>query len=206
MKKTKLTRSLLAACSIVALTAVMYGCVHTDGRTEEPATDGMDMPDSVDSTDLVAPEPVEQAGIDAQDAADDAKTAADNAKASADAADTARTDAATTQSDETSSGLAAKAREAADKAQTAADNAQTAADAAKAATDGVAAGRALVMAENARDAAMGHETSADTYGQMAEDAAGGMLKIDGTMKTVGGTTIDAEAERSVVTIGEGATG
>ena len=35
MKKTKLTRSLLAACSIVALTAVMYGCVHdgSDGLT-----------------------------------------------------------------------------------------------------------------------------------------------------------------------------
>ena len=28
MKKTKLTRSLLAACSIVALSAVMYGCTH----------------------------------------------------------------------------------------------------------------------------------------------------------------------------------
>ena len=31
MKKTKLTRSLLAACSIVALSAVMYGC--TSGGT-----------------------------------------------------------------------------------------------------------------------------------------------------------------------------
>ncbi len=31
MKKTKLTRSLMAACSIVALTAVMYGCVHSGG-------------------------------------------------------------------------------------------------------------------------------------------------------------------------------
>ena len=29
MKKTKLTRSLMAACSVVALTAVMYGCVHS---------------------------------------------------------------------------------------------------------------------------------------------------------------------------------
>ena len=38
MKKTKLTRSLLAACSIVALTAVMYGCVH-DGGDDEPATE-----------------------------------------------------------------------------------------------------------------------------------------------------------------------
>ena len=36
MKKTKLTRSLLAACSIVALSAVMYGCAHTDsGPSEE---------------------------------------------------------------------------------------------------------------------------------------------------------------------------
>ncbi len=37
MKKTKLTRSLLAACSIVALSAVMYGCVH-DGGDDAPAT------------------------------------------------------------------------------------------------------------------------------------------------------------------------
>ena len=35
MKKTKLTRSLLAACSIVALSAVMYGCVHSgDGPSQ----------------------------------------------------------------------------------------------------------------------------------------------------------------------------
>ena len=39
MKKMKLTRSLLAACSIVALTAVMYGCVHSG--SEPPA---MEMP------------------------------------------------------------------------------------------------------------------------------------------------------------------
>ena len=33
MKKTKLTRSLMAACSIVALSAVMYGCVHSGDDT-----------------------------------------------------------------------------------------------------------------------------------------------------------------------------
>ena len=44
MKKTKLTRSLMAACSIVALTAVMYGCVHDgDGDTTTNETD-MEMP------------------------------------------------------------------------------------------------------------------------------------------------------------------
>ena len=45
MKKSKVTRSLLAACSIVALTAVMYGCVHSSD--DPPPTDdtGVDMPD-----------------------------------------------------------------------------------------------------------------------------------------------------------------
>ena len=44
MKKTKLTRSLMAACSIVALSAVMYGCVH-DGGDDAPATDMSGTPD-----------------------------------------------------------------------------------------------------------------------------------------------------------------
>ena len=39
MKKTKLTRSLLAACSIVALSAVMYGCSHSDSG---PSQDELD--------------------------------------------------------------------------------------------------------------------------------------------------------------------
>ena len=45
MKKSKVTRSLLAACSIVALSAVMYGCVHSSD--DPPATDDttMDTPD-----------------------------------------------------------------------------------------------------------------------------------------------------------------
>ena len=43
MKKTKLTRSLMAACSIVALSAVMYGCVHSGGDDSVPADDMTDM-------------------------------------------------------------------------------------------------------------------------------------------------------------------
>ena len=50
MKKTKLTRSLLAACSIVALTAVMYGCTHSSD--DPPATD--------DTTMMPEPTPQEQ--------------------------------------------------------------------------------------------------------------------------------------------------
>ena len=41
MKKTKLTRSLMAACSIVALSAVMYGCVHSG---DDPVTEADEMP------------------------------------------------------------------------------------------------------------------------------------------------------------------
>ena len=54
MKKTKLTRSLMAACSIVALSAVMYGCVHS-GSDPEPTppapmdTDGDGVPDADDA-------------------------------------------------------------------------------------------------------------------------------------------------------------
>ena len=45
MKKTKLTRSLLAACSIVALSAVMYGCVHSGDNTPAPTDDMTMMPE-----------------------------------------------------------------------------------------------------------------------------------------------------------------
>ena len=40
MKKTKLTRSLLAACSIVALSAVMYGCTSDGSENDLVATEG----------------------------------------------------------------------------------------------------------------------------------------------------------------------
>ena len=56
MKKTKLTRSLMAACSIVALSAVMYGCVHSgsDAPAEPPPpppmdSDGDGVPDADDA-------------------------------------------------------------------------------------------------------------------------------------------------------------
>ncbi len=59
MKKTKLTRSLMAAVSVVALSAVMYGCVHSGDDAppamEDPAasvdTDGDGMPDITDTDD-----------------------------------------------------------------------------------------------------------------------------------------------------------
>ena len=63
MKKTKLTRSLLAACSIVALSAVMYGCTSDGSENDLKAT----------QDDLA------QVEMDAAKAAEDAKAAADAA-------------------------------------------------------------------------------------------------------------------------------
>ena len=53
MKKTKLTRSLLAACSIVALTAVMYGCTHS-GDDGVPQTDHDQVVDDKDKAEAEA--------------------------------------------------------------------------------------------------------------------------------------------------------
>ena len=65
MKKTKLTRSLLAACSIVALSAVMYGCAH-DGGDDDRADTGMEtpMPVAVDLSGIAADAMVEAGTAD----------------------------------------------------------------------------------------------------------------------------------------------
>ena len=143
---------------------------------------------------------MEAARTAAETAAMDAMTAAANAKTSADNADAARENAATMQTGENSSGLAMKASAQADAAHSAYMDAKAASEAAAAATEVAAAVRAQADAENARDAAQEAETMAADYGQQSMDAAGMELKIDGTMKTIGGTTIDAAAKDSVVII------
>ncbi len=56
MKKTKLTRSLMAAVSVVALSAVMYGCVHSgsDPAEPDPPPPTPAVVDLMGSTDLMA--------------------------------------------------------------------------------------------------------------------------------------------------------
>ncbi len=98
MKKTKLTRSLLAACSIVALSAVMYGCVH-DGDDPAPATDmGMEMPTTPEA--LACDAGASQACVDARQAELDAIEADDDATVGElNAAELALTDAQTALAD-----------------------------------------------------------------------------------------------------------
>ena len=203
MKKTKLTRSLLAACSIVALSAVMYGCVH-NGGDDAPATDMSGTPEPV-------PEPIEPAGptdleetqTAAAGAAAAAMTASDNAAASASSARDETMTLATLQTGDHSNSDAMGGREAAYAAHAAAGEA--AAEAAKAATaaaeaaaaaTGSEAEAALRMALDAQDAAEAAEATADTMAKAAIAAAATELHIVDTVKTVGESSVDADADAS----------
>ena len=132
-------------------------------------------------------------------AAAEAMEASTAAKVASDAAQTAKENVATLQTGETSGGLAHAAYMQAKAAADAAAEAQTASDNAAEATDGVAATRLLVMAETARDNAVAAQGMAETQGAAAMAAAMAELMIVGTVKTVGGTSLDATAGSSVVT-------
>ena len=189
MKKTKLTRSLLAACSIVALTAVMYGCVHDGGSDPEPMVEPMPEPmpePEPEPTDL---ETTQQAAADAAAAA---KTASDAADMSADGAEAATANLATLQTGQMAGMNAMEAREAADDAMAEYMKAKAASEAAAAAETASAAGRALENAETAQKAAEAAAKMAADKAMAAADAAKMELMIDGTMKSVGDSSIDAD--------------
>ena len=199
MKKTKLTRSLLAACSIVALSAVMYGCVHNG---DEPAP--------IDETDMEMPEPTPDPGptdleatqTAAADAAAAAMTASDNAAASASSAADATANIATLQTNGKAADYAYGAHEAAIAAAAAASEAADAS--AAAATTGAAAEEAWAMADAAQTAAEAAETTATEMADAALAAAMTELHIDGTVKTVGDSSVDAMAGPRSVATGSGA--
>ena len=198
MKKSKVTRSLLAACSIVALTAVMYGCVH-DGDDPEPVVEA---PEPMPEPD---PEPtdLDNAQAAAKAAADAAKTASDSAAMAASDAGDATANLATAQTGAMAMSQADAAQEQADAAMAAYMAAKAASDAAAAAEDAPAAIRAQITAEAEQAKAEAAAMKASEYGDMAMASAMGELMIDGTMKSVGETSIDAEAPKSEVTSGSG---
>ena len=210
MKKTKLTRSLLAACSIVALTAVMYGCVHDGGdepATEPPVTEPMPDPEPPAPTDL------EDTQAAAAAAATAAMTASDNAAAAATAAMTATAKLATLQTGEMGRSHYMKAKKYAGMAKTEADKAKKASDAAAAADSGADVEAAWRMAENAKDAAEAAAATAATASAAAIKAAKMELNVMGTMKWVdivdadgnvtGMTSVDAAMGKLTTTADDG---
>ena len=160
---------------------------------------------STPSTETVALETAQADAATAAMEAMEAMEAATAAKVASDAAQTARENLASLQTGETSGDLAHAAYMQAKAAADAAADAQTASDGAAEATDSGAATRFLVMAETARDNAVEAQGIAETQGAAAVTAAMAELKIDGTVKTVDTTSLDATAGASVVVTGEGAT-
>ena len=184
MKKTKLTRSLLAACSIVALSAVMYGCVHSggDGATDEPAV--VDPPEPDTSLD------------DAQTAAMNAATAADTAADAAEMAANAQT--ANMAADEASYAVA---QNAAMRARAAANAAKAASDAAAAAMDAAAAEAQQAIAEAKQAEAEAEQGYAMMYAQMVADAQQAIddenqrqMDVAAARTTAMGSDMDADAD------------
>ena len=155
---------------------------------------------STPSTETVA---LETAHADAATAAAETMEAATAAKVASDAAQTAIENLATLQTGETSRDLAHTAYMQAKAAAEAAAAAQTASDAAAEAVDGVGATRQLVMAETARDNAVAAQGMAETQSEAAVAATMAELMIVGTVKTVGGTSLDAAIGSSeVITDGD----
>ena len=180
------------------------GVITTSGDIEVVSLDVTDPAILAQLVAVLPPPPVELNELEtaqaaAAAAATAAMTAAGNAMAAATAAVDAGENLATTQTGETSSGLATKASDQAALAHAAYTAAKTASDAAAAATDVTAAVRAQVNAENALADATDAETMAGNYSQMAMDATGNELMIDGKDKNVGGTSLNADDGASKVT-------
>ena len=174
MKKTKLTRSLLAACSIVALSVVLSGCLHSGGDdTEEMDTGGMDMP----------PPPPPPANLttnfaDAQDAIDDAAEADELAHEAEEAvgAEAGNVSSLTTMGAAGDSSVAMAAAEAILKAQT-------------------DAGDAVTNAQKALDDANEAKTEAEAIADDHPQKAALLKAIDAAIEAAEGALEDATAIR-----------
>ena len=158
MKKTKLTRTLLAAVSVVALSAVMYGCTGDGAENDLTAT----------QADLERAEMERDAALAAQAAAEARADAAEAAAATANAAAAAAAAAQATAEAERDTANAAAAAAAmaqadAEAAQAAAEMAQADAEAAQATAEAaqMTAEAAAAVSEQARMAAETGRTMAE---------------------------------------------
>ena len=198
---------LLTAVAAAALTFGVAAC-SSNGDDDEmtmtttpPATGG----DTGGDTGAPAPELTElQAAQAAAAAAAAAMTASTGAAEAVAAAVTAVANLATTQTGEMAGAQAAKAHEYAAAAMAAYMDAKMASDAAAAATTTSDAVEARVAAVAAQKAAETAAMKAGEYIELAVASAAGELMIDGTVKSVGDTTVNAAAAASTVASGTGA--
>ena len=169
MKKTKLTRSLLAACSIVALSAVMYGCSSGPSQDELDAANA-----ATDAAEAKAEVDAAAAATAAEEAAAASATAAEEAAAASATAAEEAAAASATAAEEAAAASATAAEEAAAAAATAAEEA--AAAAATAAEEAAAA--AATAAEEAEAARQAAQDEADRLQDDLDDKAAAKASDD----------------------------
>ena len=162
MKKTKLTRSLLAACSIVALSAVMYGCTHSSG----PSQDELDAALADKATaETEAEAAKDQSATDTEARMTAEEQSATDAEARMTAEEQSATDAEARMTAEEQSALDAQAKTDADAAAATALEAQM-----KAEEEAAAAEEARIKAEEKAAAAEEAQMEAEDEEKAAADA------------------------------------
>ena len=178
-----------ALAVVAALGMGLAGCGSNgdDDTAEAPVVEPTPTPEPAPPSDLA------KAQDAAKMAAAAAKAASDAADGNADAAEAATATLATLQTGEKARAAAEGARSYADKAMAEYMKAKAASDAAAAATDAGVAGESVAAAKAAQAAAEGHAGMAADYGKKAGDYAGMELHIVGTVKSVGGSSLDASS-------------
>ena len=190
----------LVVALVAASALALAGCSSSNdsAAVEEPAP-----PPQTTDPEPAPPSDLESTQAAAMAATDAAKAASDAASAAADGAKEAAENLATLQTGEMAAMHVTAASDAADTAMAEYMKAKTASDAAAAATLASEAGMALADAEAAQMAAEAAQETAEDSAEMAADAAMMELKIDGSMKSVGDSSVDDMAGPSSVSSGSG---
>ena len=195
----KLNSKLTMACSAAVLALAMAACSSSSDDNPPVAMGDDPQPPVVDG----GPDPVltelEMAQADAAAAALAAMTASGEAATAAEAAMAAVANLATMQTNATAGGLADEAQTAAGKAMMAYMGAKKASEDAAEAEDVTAAVEARVMAVEASANAVTYAMAASEKSTAAQTAVMAELMIDGKDKSVGGTSVNADAASSEVT-------
>ena len=192
-------RNLMTVCFAAVFALGLAAC--SSSSDDDPPE--VAMPEPMPEPEPPAPTDLETTQAAAMAAAAAAKTASDSAATAAGGAEDATANLATSQTGAMAQMHADAAGEYAGMAMAAYMDAKAASDAAAAATLASEAGMALANAEAAQMAAEVAQEKAEEAAMKATEAAKMELMIDGTMKSVGDTTVDAMAGASSVTTGTG---
>ncbi len=192
---------LVKVCFAAVIAIGLAACSSSD--SDDPPADDMSPAEEVMDPEPAEPTDLENTQAAALAAAEAAKEASDAAGMAADGAEEATANLATLQTGEMAATHAMAASDAAATAMAAYMDAKDASDAAAEAELASEAGMALADAEAAQIAAEAAQEDAEAAAEMATEAAAMELKIDGTVKSVGDSSVDAMAGASSETTGSG---